>query len=318
MLLSVIDCAASTFKPDSLFLKPFSRKVSIRSMIGIKEFSFSISSNPEIENHRRISYKPNNGLIGGIGVSYNNILLSYYFKIPRTELNANECGKTSTSDYQINLTNRYVYLSAYHRKYSGFYVTKPQETYPDWEAGMQYPLRPDIKYTTKGIETIISLNPRKYSLNASIKLTEQQLRSVFSTLLYANYTVINIHADSSLIPIHLRNYFFEGSDLFKSSFYGWSIQPGITYSFVKSKWFFNPMFFAGFGHLQKDLYFTDMGSKRYKDYYFRISTKFNCGYNSKQFFTGIFFDWNEMFLPEKNLMIKTENLNVMLVAGFRF
>lgn len=265
-----------------------------------------------------IVYKPNNGVIGGIGVSYRNILLSYYFNIPGTELDNQKYGKTSIADYQVNLTTRFLYLSGFHRNYNGFYVSKPNQSYPSWEEGMPNPQRPDINYTTKGIETIINLNQNKYSLNASLKLTEQQLRSVFSTLIYANYTITSIRADSSLIPNHLSSAFFGGKQLTQSNFSGWSVMPGLSYNFVRSQLFINPMFFAGIGYMQKELLFVNDGMEKYSDYYFRISSRLNCGYNSKRFFCGIFVEWNEMFLPEKNLMIKTENFNVMLMGGIRF
>ncbi|MHC1704462.1 MAG: DUF4421 family protein [Tenuifilaceae bacterium] len=315
----VVDSQATIFKPDSLFLKPFPKKISVRTMVGIKEFSIAISNSQDIRSQaQRITYKPNNGLIGGIGISYKNLLVSYFYRIPGTELNTNRYGTTTIVDFQINLTTRYVHLSGFNKTFDGFYVAKPKESYPAWEAGTPNPLRSDIKFQTKGLETIISFNPRKYSLNASLKFTEQQLKSVFSPLLYANVTYIGVKADSSLIPSHLKDLFFDGKELIKSDFSGWTLQPGVAYSFVRNNWFFNPMVFAGFGYLQKDLIFSNQAVEEYKDYYFRVSTRLSCGYNGRLFFYGVLLDWNEMFLPEKNLMIRTENFNVMLVAGFRF
>ena len=307
------------FGADSLFLKPFSRKISTRILFGVKDLSISISNSSKlVTSVPTVLYKPNNGIIGGVGLSYGNILLSYYCNVSGTELDKRMYGKTSIADYQLNLTTRFFFISGFHRTYKGFYVSNPNESYPHWEEGMPYPQRSDIKYVTKGIETIISLNPSRYSLNASLKLTEQQLRSVFSTLIYANYFLTSVSADSSLIPSHLRSYFFDGKELYQSNFSGLTIMPGISYSFVRSRWFFNPMFFSGFGYLQKELLFTAQATNKYKDFYFRVSSRLNCGYNSKLFFAGVFVEWNDMFLPEKNLMIKTENFNVMLMLGLRF
>lgn len=310
---------AMFFKPDSLYLKAFPLKFSVRTIAGFKEFSITISNNSKVANQiQRISYKPNNGLIGGIGVSYKNVLLSYYFQVKGTEMSEERFGKTSINDYQINLTTRYLFLSGYHKTFNGFYVAKPKESFPEWVEGEPNPMRSDISCTTKGVETILNLNPNKYSLNASLKLTEQQIRRVFSPLIYANYSSFSVSGDSSLIPSHLRNSFFEGNELFKSEFKGWSLQPGVAYGFIINKWFVNPMVFAGFGYLQKDLFFSNQVTRNYKDYYFRLSAKLNCGYNSDFLFSGIIIDWSEMFLPEKNLMIRTENFNIMLMAGFRF
>lgn len=311
--------AIAGFKSDSLFLRPFSRKISTRLLFGMKEFSFSISNSKNLRNSvSKVTYKPNNGIIGGVGLSFGNILLSYYFNVSGTEPSSQDYGKTSIADYQLNITTRFFYLSAFHRTYTGFYVSKPDESYPEWNASMPYPQRSDISYYTKGIETIINLNPNKYSLNASIKLTEQQLRSVFSTLVYANYTLTNIIADSSLIPTYLQPSFFEGKSLYQTNFKGWTVMPGISYSHVIKKWFFNPMFFAGCGYLHKELLFLDQEAKNYKDYYFRISARLNLGYNGRRFFAGSFVEFNQMFLPEEGLMIKTGNFNVMLMVGYRF
>jgi len=311
--------AIAGFRSDSLYLKPFTRKLSTRLLVGTKEFSFSISNSTNLGNSvPKVTYKPNNGIIGGFGLSYRNILLSYYFNVSGTEPSIQTYGKTSIADYQINLTTRFFYLSGFHRTYKGFYVSKPNESYPDWVESMPYPQRSDITYNTKGIETIINLNPNKFSLNASLKLTEQQLRSVFSSLVYANYTLTSLSADSSLIPTALQPVFFEGKSLYQSNFKGWTVMPGVSYSLVVKKWFLNPMFFSGFGYLQKELLFLDQDTKDYTDYYFRVSARLNLGYNSKRFFTGAFIEWNQMFLPEEGLMIKTGNLNIMMMVGFRF
>jgi hypothetical protein len=318
-LLGLSNLAFAGFRSDSLYLRSFSRKVSTRLLVGTKEFSFSISNGSSFSGPvSKVIYKPNNGIIGGIGLSYRNILISYYFNVSGTEQDNQKYGKTTIDDYQVNLTSRFFYISGFHRTYDGFYVSRPKESYSDWNESMPYPQRSDIYYNTKGIETIINLNPNKYSLNASLKLTEQQLQSVFSPLVYFNYSITTVSADSSLIPIEQRASFFDGHALYQSNFKGWSVMPGISFSLVKGRWFINPMFFSGFGYLQKELFFTDIPEKDYKDYYFRISSKLNLGYNNKRFFCGAFVEWSEMFLPEENLMIKTGNFNVMLMAGYRF
>lgn len=307
------------FRSDSLYLKPFTRNMSARLLIGVKELSLSISNNSSlISSAPKVIYKPNNGAIGGVGVSYGNILISYYFKVAGTQLSDQKYGATSIADYQVNLTTRIFYFSAFHRSYNGFYVSRPSESYPNWSDDMPYPQRPDIKYATRGIETIVNLNPHRYSLNASLKLTEQQLRSVFSPLIYASYSLTSVSADSSLIPSHLQSLFFEGNEIHQSDFSGWTLMPGVSYSLVKSKWFFNPMIFSGIGYLHKEIHFENDGSIKNSDYYFRIGSRLNCGFNSKFFFSGVFIEWNDLFLPEKNLMIKTENFNVMLMVGLRF
>lgn len=308
-----------TPKSDSLYIKPFQREISTRVLVGIKELSIAIGNSSKLSSSKQIvTYKPNNGIIGGVGVSFRNILLSYYFKLPGTDLNESKFGKTSINDYQVNLTTRYFYFSVFHRSYDGFYVSKPSESYPNWDKEMPYPQRHDITYTTKGIETIINLNPKRYSLNASIKLTEQQLLSVFSGLIYANYSLTGVSADSSLIPSHLKTSFFDGKGLYQTNFSGWTVMPGISYIFVKGRWFLNPIFFTGIGYSQKELLFINDGSERYNDFYFRFSGRLSCGYNNKRLFAGALLEWNDMLLPEENLVIKTENLNVMLMLGFRF
>jgi len=319
IILGFTNNSFAFFRPDSIYFRPFSHKFSVRALVGIKELSISISnSSTLLGSASKILYKPNNGLIGGVGVSYRNILLSYYFNVPGTELDHDKFGKTNINDYQLSMTTRLLYLSGYHRTYSGFYVSKPNESYPNWDFSQPYPQRPDIKYVTKGVETILNLNPRRYSLNSSLKFTEQQLLSVLSPLIYANYNLFNVSADSSIIPSHLQSNFFNGRKLYKTSFKGWAVMPGLSYNFIKNKWFINPIVFAGIGYMHKDLFFENNGIDKFNDYYFRMSIRLSYGYNSKNFFMGALAEWNELYLPEKNLMIKTENLNLMVVLGFRF
>jgi hypothetical protein len=318
-LVGIINPILAAFKPDSVYYYPFPSKFSTRVLIGLKELSISISNSSNLKSSNpKVVYKPNNGIIGGFGISYKNVLLSYYFNISGTDLDNRKYGSTSIDDYQINLTTRFIYISGFHRTYDGFYVSKPHDSYPDWKEGMPYPQRPDIMYSTKGIETIINLNPRKYSLNASLKLTEQQLKNVFSALILANYSTTSVSADSSLLPSYLSSSFFNGKKLYQSNFLGWTAMPGVSYSLVRNRWYFNPMFFLGVAYLHNELFFENDGSIKNNDYYLRINGRLSFGYNRKLFFAGGFLEWNEMFLPDKNMMIKTENFNVMIVFGYRF
>lgn len=318
-IFGCIESVYSNVRSDSLFIRPFSSKISARALIGIKEFSIEFNNSSKLRSSNPdVTYKPNNGLVGGIGISYRNTLISYYFKIPGSESSKREFGNTNISDFQVNLTTRFFYFSLFNRTYTGFYLSNPSNSYSEWREGMPLPQRSDIISDALGAEAIVNLNPRRYSLNASLKLTEQQIRSSFAGLIYANYTLSDVEGDSTLIPSQVKVTYFEGDELIKANITGWTVMPGISYVFVRGRWFFNPIFFTGIGYAVKELHFVNNSSEDYHDYYIRINARLNCGFNGNNIFGGVHAEWNKMFYPEEDFIIKTENLNVMLMFGIRF
>jgi len=310
---------AIAFKSDTLYIKPYRSHFSLRLYSGLKELSFKIYNGKSDDNAiDRIIYKPNNSVVCGVGFSIKNLLLSLTTKLPGTDLRSDRFGKTDISDYQLNLTLRYLHISLYHRYYDGFYISNTSKIDPDFaNIGIRI-IRPDVNYLTKGFETIVSLNPKRYSLNASFKMTEQQVRNVWAGLVYANITSVNISGDSTLVPYNLQSNFSSQDLMKKGDYFGGAIQPGITYSYTFGKFFINPMFFAGLGYIQKKIYIVGNGFNEYNDIYFRMSSRINFGYNSNWFFTGFTIEWNNSFLPNRNLSINTSNFNVMMMGGFRF
>ncbi len=318
ILISFLGFNGLALKPDTLYVVPFKQRFSVRIYTGVRELSFIIANGNKSGTNEKISYKPNNGVVSGIGFSVNNLLINFTTKLPGTEQDINRFGKTDIVDYQLNLTLRYLHVSLFQRNYSGFFIANSSAVNPDFTNLNSKIIRPDINYQTNGFETIYSLNPRRYSLNASFKMTEKQVKNVWAGLIYANYSSINISGDSTLIPFSIKSSFNDQDFLYKGSYLGGAIQPGVTYSFTKGNFFVNPMFFAGIGYVQQKIFVVGDGINKYNNIYFRLSTRVSSGYNGRWFFGGFVLDWNNSYLPARSLTIKTGILSVMFLGGFRF
>ena len=317
-LMFLCGLKVNAFKPDSLFIKPYNTLFTVKLFTGIRDISFNIRDEIRDNSEKnRLTFKPNVGMTGGVGFSVRNLMLSFSSSLPGTERDITRYGETHATNYQLNLTMRFIHLSMFHRRYSGFFLSNFEKNYPD-QFSPVLKMRPDITYNTLGAELIYSLNPRRYSLNASFKMTEKQVRNVWAGLIYANIASISIDGDSSFVPSVISSYFPNSNQLFRGNYFGWSIQPGITYCFVRRNWHVNPMVFSGVGYANKKVHYFEDGVEEYNDFFFRFSAKIFVGYSFKKFFTGLSFDLNNAFIPEKKLMIRTGNMNLIYSVGFRF
>ncbi|GEM_PF-2245527 len=322
-LLLIVACQhASAMHPgiDSTYIKPYPKFFSFRANLGIKEFSIGIKDKTENgETKHTVIYKPNNGLIAGVGFSFRNILLNFHVKVPNTELNPGRYGTTNIVDYHINITHRFIYLSAHHRWFNGLYVSNPELVDNSWTSDQPYPQRTDIAYTSRGIETIINFNPHRYSLNASLKATELQVRSAWSVLLYGNYLDLSVKGDSSLVPLNTSRANHEDSGIVGAQFSGFSVQPGVAYMKVHEKFYISPMVFAGTGIQTKTLRTAvGLGQTYSNSLSFRLGAKLNAGYNGNRYFACIQFDWNNNLFPDSEITFKAGSYSINLFAGFRF
>lgn len=86
----------------------------------------------------------------------------------------------------------------------GLYLDNPRR-FGGYPNDLPALLRPDVAIVNLGLSYTRVFNPRKYSLPAALRQSDIQLRSAQSLLLRGDLGVEGIQADSSLVPLGLRD-----------------------------------------------------------------------------------------------------------------
>jgi hypothetical protein len=303
---------------DSLYVKKFKQKFTVRFGISTKNLSFTLSPLKKADtlNASPIIYRPNIYSYFNIGGSWKFLGGSISFKIPKPAEDVRIHGKTNYADFRFGLMKKRFASSVYIKQYQGFYIDKPVTVFPEWQVGQPYPQRSDIVYTSFGIEGYYVFKWKKYSLNAAFRQSEKQLKGAGSFMLKGDYSYIGIESDSTLIPYTQAQYYNEMRGLRSSGFISGVISGGYTYVFILGKnWFFSPFLFTGFGYQAKGFMIDDTFIKN-KTLFAFTDFKLNGGFNGNRFFSTFVFDAENYFMNEKEISLQTTGAIFDINIGF--
>jgi hypothetical protein len=254
----------------------------------------------------------------GAGGSFKSFLLQGSVRIPGTYKDETKYGKTKYTDLQLAMYRNKFGGNIYYKKYSGFYMAKPNNIFSEWEPSAPHPLRGDIELTNIGGEAYYVFNDQKYSISAACKLTEIQKKNAGTSLVIYNVSYLGLNADSSLIPSNQHAYYNTLSEITGGDFFFTNLLYGYSYFFVLKKYFYiTPFLFAGPGYVEKN-YKTDAGRLKTKDMMFQGNFRLRAGYNGNNFLAGLIFDGNAYLMPEKEIRLQSTIITITVFAGYRF
>ncbi len=305
---------------DSIYVKKFNKKFTIRCGISTKNISFSLTPNTKTDSLKAnpIVYKPNIHSYFNIGASWKFLGASISFKIPKPDDNERLYGKTNYADLRFGLIKKRFASSIYIKQYEGFYIDKPATIFPYWQTGQPYPQRTDIIYSSFGIEGYYVFKWKKYSLNAAFRQGEKQLKRSGSFMLKGDFSYIGIEGDSSLIPYTQAKYYNDMRGLKGSGFISGVISGGYTYVFILGKnWFFSPFLFTGFGYQAKGFIINETFIK-HKTLFAFMDLKLTGGFNGNRFFSTFVFDAENYFMTEKEISFQSTGAVFDINIGYRF
>jgi len=305
---------------DTTYVEGFGRKWGIRTFIATRTLDFSFKPVSSIDSIRNMElrYVPNVAASIGFGVFYKNTSLNISVRLPRSEEDVFKRGNTSYQDYRVNLINRRFGGNAYYTRYEGFYLDKPHIIYPDIDPDEPYPFRKDMIMEKMGGELFYIFNEKEFSLNAAYKQTERQVKSAGSMMVLADLSLMNVYADSSLIPESVEMLFSDISGFSSGSFTTFGVLAGYTYSFIIHKWFFVvPSLFTGPGYQWRDL---DMGEEDLIDskLMMKANLRLTTGYNGDKVFTGFMFMMDNNFMPQEQATLRSSLYSMNMFVGMRF
>lgn len=156
-----------------------------------------------------------------------------------------------------------------------------------------YYKREDLKVKSLGANIRYNFNSNKYSQKAAFSQTEQQLKSTGSLCLGIRWNLLDIKADSSIIPSQINKPFVDFSAQ-KIRIYDQGFGIGYSYSFVKKNWFinFSVMPYVIYQILEME---NEIGiSKTLNSAQFILQSRGAIGYNGKNDYCGITFVSDQM------------------------
>ena len=196
ILVTLFVIPSYCFSQDSTYVQKFDNDFTIQTSFGKKFTSIGY----EHLDNEEITYKPNNPVSIGLGLSWKgtNLSFGYGFDFMRDK----ERGKTHSLDFQYHYYGRKVIFDIFFQRYRGFYTDDEPKDKTKNRSGNNNDnvhLYPDIKIRQYGVFGQYVFNGKKFSTKAVFSQNEIQRKSVGSFLLGGGIYYNKLQVDSTQI-----------------------------------------------------------------------------------------------------------------------
>lgn len=233
-----------------------------------------------------VYYRPNENFNLGIGVSHYWLGLDIAINFPFINNDNDIFGDTRRFDIQASAYIKRLAIDFNYQKYQGYYGSNAASYIPGFNINQpEYPIRPDIRSFNLGANALWIFSPHRFSYRAAFVYNERQIRSGGSWLLTSGLSIFEMDADSTIIPIQLRDRFNTDADFRDTRYVNLGLGGGYGHTFViGKKWFFSLTLAVGLGPTfknDKKVSETDIRMA------VRATVRAAIGFNGPKYFYGI-------------------------------
>ena len=273
----------------------------------------------------RLSYRPNNKLLLGVGANHGILGLNIGFNLPFVNQDDAKYGSTDYTDWTMRIFSPRFNANIYLQYYKGFYLSNTSDMIPGWHKGDPYYIRGDIRSSTLGLEVIYIFNSSKFSYRAAILQNEWQKKSSGSLLVGGSLIYNATIGDSSIIPTKLNYGLFYNNIRFdRSNNFSFGPAIGYAHTFVIKKHFFIMGSINGSGSIGFTRLLPIDSEEKVKSGLvlgLRYELIVSLGYNSDRWYFGLSFTdmsiTNEAPIDERTINYQTGMYRINLIRRFK-
>lgn len=289
--------SVETYEYDTNYIESYNSKFALRFVIPRRLENFSIKNT---RTNQKYNYSSNEHYGVGLGFTYKWLAVDMTINPDFTQRDIKRYGNTKEFNLKGSAYLKRTLLDGYLRSYKGYYVNNPTDNFPGWNVGEPYPQRQDIKTLGWGFNYTIPFNWDRYSPKVTFILDGKLKKSAGSFMAIASTYFYHLRADSSITDIsfppegHIR----EANLALLSGLFGYA------YTFVYKDFYATLSAFPGLT-LPLGAVFSEAGGENPNfTANFKFMTRSGLGYNSANWYTGIYLilDTNQIKMPDNILL----------------
>jgi len=300
-----------TYEYDTNYIESFNSKLALRLEMPKRIEQFSLKNTIDGNKYQ---YKSNERYGIGVGFTYKSLVIGTTLNPDFAQRDIDRFGKTKELNLKGGLYLKRQVIDGYFRRYKGFYVANPSNYFPEWNSGLPYPQRSDIRTIGWGINYTVPFNWKKYSPKVIFVLDGKLKKSVGSFISVTSLYFYKLKADSSIVDVS-----FDASaqiDRFNIALLGQLF--GYYYTFVYKNFYASISALPGITIPVGAIY--NQNGKEHPQFAanFKMMTRSGVGYNSPKWYVGAYFifDNNKITLPS-NLVLGNTLGEFRLFIGYR-
>ncbi len=263
----------------------------------------------------RLKYIPVRDLRIGIGVAYKFFAFDLNIGLGLDKNSIIEDSRTF--DFRARLYTSKQYMNVFLQYYQGYRISN----FDHFVVRSDHPqsIRNDVRSIHLGFQYLYALNYTKFSIKAPFVFNELQRKTAGSFLFGANFNLLVLDGDSSLIPTRIQSEFGNQLSIQDLNNLSLGISVGYMFTYVfKENFFATASLIPGLLYNNGD-YSVTTRKPIPKQLNGRIKTMNSIGYNARRFFTGVTFEAEGFWIKiADNQTAKISHGSASVFVGYRF
>ena len=290
------------YQYDSSYIVKFDNLLALRLVSPRRLYDFTLKNT---DSNDKVGYRPNLQSAFGLGVSYRWLAFDVVFNPKWNRKKTDKYGKTDEFNIKATLYLERHLLDLVYRRYKGMHIINPESYLDPWDGMIPY--RPDMINNNLSINYTIPFNYKKYSLKTSFLVDGRMKQSAGSFMYTVAFHLSSMKADSSIIP---TEYEYAFDQYARISTYGFGLLQqafGYGYTFIYRKFYLTLSAMPGLS-LAVGSVESDGGRYSVSSADFMFASRNGVGYNSRRWYTGLYFIYKYQDINLRDDLQLTSNL----------
>ena len=275
-----------TYEYDTNYIVNYGHLLAVRVVSPRRIYDFRLKNR---NTKDIIQYRPNLQNAVGLGLTYKWLAFDIVFNPKWNSKKNNKFGDTKEFNIKGTLYLKKYMLDVFLRRYKGMHISNPQDYLNPWDS--LYPYRPDL-VSTNFISTFsVPTNSAKYSPKTTFQVDGRMKKSAGSAIYQSTLHLSFLRADSSIVPLEYLNGITSQAQITSMNMVLFKQSLGYAYTFVYKKFYLTLSAFPGLA-LTMGSVISEVGKYKPININFSLDSKSGFGYNSRRWYTGIYFIYN--------------------------
>ena len=297
---------------DTNYIGNYSNELALKFQTLGKFNSFTLKDQT---NQSTLKYFPVRDLRLGIGIAYKYFAFDINVGLGLEKNSVIEDFRSF--DFRARLYTSKQYLNAFLQYYQGYRISD----FDNISISPNNPqaIRNDVRTIHMGLQYLYALNYTKFSLKAPFVFNELQRKTAGSFLFGANFNILVIDGDSSLIPVNIQPEFGPQLHVHDLNNLSLGISAGYMFTYVfKEKFFATVSLIPGLVYNNGD-YSITARQELPRQLNGQIKSMNSLGYNSRRFFTGVTFETEGYWIKiSEKQRTEVSHGSASIFVGYRF
>ena len=297
---------------DTNYIKNYNEQIAAK-IVAVNKINYFNARDKE--NQNILKYRPVQDISLGIGLAYKFFAFDLTIGLGIGDNSGLE--NTRSLDFQGRMFSSKQLVSTTLQYYQGYRLARVNGI--ELDPADQDTRREDLRTMNLMLDYTYAFNYTKFSMKAPFVFNERQKKSAGSVVAGVSFSIFNMSADSSIVPLIIKDQFHSSVNLTSVNVINIGIKAGYMYTYVYKSHFFITLSLIPGLILNYGDYSLEKRRNLPTALNFSISSLNSIGYNGEKFFAGFSYIFNNYFVTiDSYAQVLVGSGKMSAFVGYRF